>query len=126
MAHLQLKHSWGTAPPSSPCPSADHPLPLHRPSLLLPPAAGVSRLTGKLAPEARNFTALARLKLFENLIFGELPSLARLGAAGPPAPRRQPTSAAIWIGDRRHLLLQSAAATASSVSLLPPPPPSVW
>ncbi|KAF0911948.1 hypothetical protein E2562_012762 [Oryza meyeriana var. granulata] len=74
-------------------------------------------LTGKLAPEARNFTALARLELFENLISSKLPSLARLGAAEPLAPRRQPTSAAIWIGDRRLLLLQFAAAAAASFSL---------
>ncbi|KAF0913490.1 hypothetical protein E2562_023239 [Oryza meyeriana var. granulata] len=35
---------------------------------------GNRSLTGKLAPEARNLTALARLELFKNSIFDELPN----------------------------------------------------
>uniref|UniRef100_A0A0E0GSW6 non-specific serine/threonine protein kinase n=1 Tax=Oryza nivara TaxID=4536 RepID=A0A0E0GSW6_ORYNI len=41
---------------------------------------GNRSLTGRLAPEVRNLTALARLELFDNSISGELPSLAGLSS----------------------------------------------
>ncbi|KAM0888595.1 hypothetical protein ACQ4PT_028240 [Festuca glaucescens] len=101
---------------------------------------GKRRLTGTLAPEVRNLTALARLEVFGNTLSGALPSLAGLASlqhlllndnGSPPCPTasstassRSPTSGSTTTRSTRGRCRPTSRAASPSPTSPPTAPTS--